>query len=374
MSDHEFTNIILAVLKEEFGDLAEDVFKQSQLLQYLNLKTRAASRGSKSRGSFGNLYTLYVLIEDYIKHKFHQKKGYDKYAGAKFAEMFTRQRQLPFGAKLQNHHLNHRLNEEFEKFFPTIKFRPILRDHESNRYWINSKLLKVDIAKKTVDIALSILKIINAYVEARRGAFEKFIADCRKWETLDKSSEKNVADFILSLIQPNVDARIFEIVSYAILKNAYSSQVVFFGWTQKDIKQEPLILYKTGRTNANDGGIDFVMRPVGRFFQVTETVDVTKYFLDIDKIQRYPVTFVVKSTDSVERIKEKILQQAAAIYPVQAIIDKYMACIEEVINIPTLVQRFNEVTNSGNAALVLSEIALQSKLEYNYLGGSKIDI
>ena len=27
--------------------------------------------------------------------------------------------------------------------------------------------------------------------------------------------------------------------------------------------------------NANDGGIDFVMRPIGRFFQVTETILVT---------------------------------------------------------------------------------------------------
>lgn len=30
---------------------------------------------------------------------------------------------------------------------------------------------------------------------------------------------------------------------------------------------------KTGRTNANDGGIDFVTKPLGRFFQVTETLD-----------------------------------------------------------------------------------------------------
>ncbi len=30
--------------------------------------------------------------------------------------------------------------------------------------------------------------------------------------------------------------------------------------------KKKLQLYKTGRTNANDGGIDFVMRPIGRFF------------------------------------------------------------------------------------------------------------
>jgi len=46
------------------------------------------------------------------------------------------------------------------------------------------------------------------------------------------------------------------------------------------VKEDFLILYKTGRTNANDVGIDFVMKPLGRFFQVTETLDVRKYFLD----------------------------------------------------------------------------------------------
>ena len=30
---------------------------------------------------------------------------------------------------------------------------------------------------------------------------------------------------------------------------------------------------KNGRTNENDGGIDFVVRPLGRFFQITETLD-----------------------------------------------------------------------------------------------------
>ena len=89
-----------------------------------------------------------------------------------------------------------------------------------------------------------------------------------------------------------MDARVFEIVSYAILKEHYGAQSVFWGWELESIHEEGLVLYKTGRTNANDGGIDFVMRPLGRFFQVTETVDVRKYFLDIDKVQRFPLTFV----------------------------------------------------------------------------------
>lgn len=40
--------------------------------------------------------------------------------------------------------------------------------------------------------------------------------------------------------------------------------------------------------------IQFVMKPLGRFFQFTEAIDVNKYFMDIDKIQRIPLAFVVK--------------------------------------------------------------------------------
>ncbi len=42
------------------------------------------------------------------------------------------------------------------------------------------------------------------------------------------------------------------------------------------------------------------MKPLGLFFQVTETVEAGKYFLDIDKVQRYPITFVV-NTDASSR-------------------------------------------------------------------------
>ncbi|MDJ0520108.1 MAG: hypothetical protein QNJ74_28920 [Trichodesmium sp. MO_231.B1] len=86
-----------------------------------------------------------------------------------------------------------------------------------------------------------------------------------------------------------IDARLFEIVSYSILKYYYHEQTVFFGFDIEDIQQENLKLYKTGRTNANDRSIDFVMKPLGRFFQVTETTDFKKFFLDIDKIEKYPI-------------------------------------------------------------------------------------
>ena len=51
---------------------------------------------------------------------------------------------------------------------------------------------------------------------------------------------------------------------------------------------------------------NFVMQPLGRFFQVTETLDFKKYFPDIDKIQKFPTTFVIKSDEGIEDLLSKI--------------------------------------------------------------------
>ena len=75
---------------------------------------------------------------------------------------------------------------------------------------------------------------------------------------------------------------LFEIVSHALLYLHYKQQIVFFGQTAQQVYPTPLILHKTGRTNANDGGIDFVLQPLGKFYQVTETLDFKKYFLDFE--------------------------------------------------------------------------------------------
>lgn len=193
-----------------------------------------------------------------------------------------------------------------------------------------------------------------------------FIQTCEKLRTISKQNNEQVEEFVLELLAPNVDARIFEIVSYAILKYFYHEQTVYFGFQLDDLEKSPLILYKTGRTNANDGGIDFVMKPLGRFFQVTETLDVRKYFLDIDKIERYPITFVIKSSESIETLVNKLKEGAKRQYSVKAIVDKYMACIEEVINIPLLQERFRSGVSQGYVISIMNEIVRQSKVEFNY--------
>jgi len=364
--EHDFTPVIKDILTRHFATKAEDLFDKSSLLQYINLKTVSATRGSKARSSFANLYAIYVLAEDYIKHGYHKKGDYSKYEGAQFSKLFKRQRELPFGGKLQNHGLNDRLNGEFRKFFPQVDAQPILRVVETKRYWINEKLIALSLGKKTFNIAEAIIEIINAYASTKQASFAGFIKTCEQLRDISKQKNDKVEEFVLGLLAPNVDARIFEIVSYAILKYFYHDQTVYFGFQLDDLEKSPLILYKTGRTNANDGGIDFVMQPLGRFFQVTETLDMRKYFLDIDKIERYPITFVIKSSEAVQVLVTKLREGAERQYSVKAIVEKYMACIEEVINIPILQERFRSGIAQGYLSSIMNEIVRQSKVEFNY--------
>ncbi|MGO8925515.1 MAG: restriction endonuclease [Limisphaerales bacterium] len=366
MIEHGFTEKIRQVLVAHFGKAAEEIFEKATLLQYINLKTKAANRGSKSRGSFGSLYAVYVLVEDYIGKGFHKKGDYAKYEGAVFTSLFKRQRELPFGAKLQNHHLNSRMNEEFKKFFPSCQFVPIMRDPGTNRYWINTDLLLVKVGAKTYNIAEAVIGAIDAYVEAKRVSFNTFIEACGKLKDVMRASPDKVEAYILGLLAPNVDARLFEIVSFAILKYFYHDQFVYFGFTLEEIKKEQLKLFKTGRTNANDGGIDFVMRPLGRFFQVTETLDVKKYFLDIDKLERFPISFVIKSEEGVDELRGRLEQGARDAYGVDSVVGSYMACIEEIINVPRLRECFRAAVKQQYLPAILDEIVKQSKVEFNY--------
>ena len=195
--EHGFTPEIIAVIAAEFDKKqASAILNASELLGYLNEKTRSASKGSKSRGSFASLYAVYVLVEDYVKKGFVTKGKYTDYDGAKFGDLFARQRELPFGSKLQNHALSHRMNQEFRKLFPTCQSVPILRDTETKRYWINENLVKMKMGRKVINLAPTIIKIIDAYISAKRGAFERFIADCEKIRDLPKKDTQQAVSFI----------------------------------------------------------------------------------------------------------------------------------------------------------------------------------
>lgn len=216
--EHEFTAQIRQILASEFGKDSNTVYEVSPLMQYLNIKTRSATRGSKARGSFANLYAVYVLVEDYLRNNFDKRKDYSDYEGAKFTDLYQRQRELPFGSKLQNHALNSRMNEEFRKYFPQVEYVPILRNLKTNRYWINENLLRIAVGRKKYNIANSIIAVIDKYIETKREAFTRFIETSKRLKGVEAEGDSQVEDFIMGLLASNVDARVFEIVSYAVLK------------------------------------------------------------------------------------------------------------------------------------------------------------
>ena len=116
------------------------------------------------------------------------------------------------------------------------------------------------------------------------------------------------------------------------------------------------------------------MKPLGRFFQVTETLDVKKYFLDIDKIERFPISFVIKSVEPIDTLRQKLKDGAQKQFGVQRVVDTYMACIEEIINIPVLQERFGRRRAQGYLPQILDEIVKQSKVEFNYSDETEAEV
>lgn len=76
MIEHSFTTKIQEILHNEFGEQSDAIFAASELIRYLNVKTRSAERGAKARNNFANLYAVYILVEDYIEHGYPQSGDY----------------------------------------------------------------------------------------------------------------------------------------------------------------------------------------------------------------------------------------------------------------------------------------------------------
>lgn len=170
---------------------------------------------------------------------------------------------------------------------------------------------------------------------------------------------------INELLSEDAEARVFELISYAILKNHYKNTKVYFGYSREMIEEVGLELYKTGRTNANDGGIDFVMRPLGRFFQVTEVNNYDKYLLDIDKVMHFPVSFVIKTnqskTDVLNTLEEYIAIRSGGMTVLE---ERYRRAIEEIITINELsawTWKLEDTDIDG----IIQDIDIYYKLEMN---------
>ena len=354
-------SLVHTYLQKCYGKQANLIFEKSYLFQYIDKKTKTVTTNPKSRKNLANLYAIYVLVEDYLNKKFHIEGDYSKYEGSQFTPLLERTRQLPFGEKYQNHALNSRCNMEFKKFFSNSN-DPIKYDQNLKRYWINESLLKI-LNVKVLNIGPDIIKIIDQYTTIITKTNDKVIDKAKKIQESKNSEE--LLSFIEYLVSPSCDARVFEIITFSILKAYYGSHEIFLGKTKAKINKIPLKLYKTGRTNANDGGIDFIMKPEGRFFQVTEDINLKKFFLDIDKISHFPITFVIKSNESPEKIKEKIISDGNKLYDDKLILQKYIGCFEEIISIPTLFKCLKNVFSNNKQDEIMKEFIIQFKVEFH---------
>ncbi len=345
------------ILKAEYPSEYQQIYDGSPMLQYLDKKMKAVHGSSKARRSLGNIYAIYAILYFYEQDFFENKTDYLAFEGYDYTRLLHFFRSLYGGSKLQNHALNSRVNGEFHN-----KVKNSIGDliiNNDGKYLIHVDYLYAnghDISKVT-------RQIIECFISLLMAKDHELIRILEELEALTDSQQKK--EKIDSLLTADAEAWIFEIISYAILKNHYKNIVVYFGYTPESIQPVNLNLYKTGRTNANDGGIDFVMRPVGRFFQVTEVNTYDKYLLDIDKVMRFPITFVIKTTDTKESVHDSLENYIALRSGGMAVLEeRYRKAIEEIITINEL-RAWLQALDAVDVDEIIHDIDVYYKLEMN---------
>lgn len=350
-------DFVKEILQAEFQDEFQNIYDSSLLLQYLDKKMKAVHGNSKTRRSLANIYAIYSILHFYQSDFYKQPEEYRNFGGYDYMRLFNYYRSLYGGSKLQNHALNSRVNGEFKNKFPTTTNDLIIIDN--GKYLLHINYLYVG----EIDISKTAVRVIEKYIELLIAKDHALIRILRElWGLTDYKDKKKQ---ITALLNEDAEARIFEIISYAILRNHYKNIKVYFGYTQDTIQEEELQLFKTGRTNANDGGIDFVMRPVGRFFQVTEVSSYDKYLLDIDKVMHFPISFVIKTNNSIQdvynELEEYIKLRANGM---RVIHERYKNAIEEIITINELKNWISELCDS-DIDEIIRDIDLYYHLEMN---------
>ena len=347
------------ILIENYGERWEYIFSKSQIIQYLNLKSNAIHGDTKTRRSLANWYAIYSILHFYEEKGFvDNKEKYQKFDGFPYTSLLEFQRKQYGGEKLQNHGLNSRVNGEFiNKIAIDKEKNPIIIN--DGKYLIHPDYLYID-GKDTTKV---ILEIIEKYQNILINKDNKFTGILNDILTMNSSSDKKKA--LKSILNEDTEARIFEIISFAILEAHYKNNNVYIGFDLNKIEKKNLSLYKTGRTNANDGGIDFVMRPLGRFFQVTEVDNYDKFFLDMEKVNHFPITFVVKTkktSNLVEKeIRDYLIEKSGGM---EMLKKRYLDSLEEVITIQELNKWMGEL-NDEDVNYAIGEIDRYFRMEMN---------
>jgi hypothetical protein len=347
------------IINEDYPDKdAQALFNASPLIRYLDSKTGAIYGNSKTRRSLANIYAIYSILYYYVQQFYNKPEEYKRFDGYEYTKLFYFYRGLYGGEKLQNHALNSRVNGEFKNKIVAETDNDLIVINDG-KYALHIEYLYVD----GVDISKTATRIIEKYIDILKAKDGRLVHNLEDLIYLDSTDEKKAK--VLELLDEDAEARIFEIISYSILKSHYHNTKVYIGYSPEDLKQEYLTLYKTGRTNANDGGIDFVMRPLGRFFQVTEVSNYDKYLLDIDKVLHFPITFVIKTNAAKEKIHQELddyIEQRSG--GMEILKKRYKYAIEEIITINELKEWLNELDDFSVDSMI-KDINLYYRLELN---------
>ena len=338
-----------------------NVRENTLISQYIKKKTKASDRNSKARKSLGNLYALYVICEDYV----------NDLEGSSFTELMRRMKGMPFGAKLQNHPLDNRLNDEVRRLINSLE-----KQYEAPSEMLPVQPANLENQKKARKISTALLseggmnpKHTAQFVVSAVDEYIRIIEE-NQTEFLNEISNATTDEELVYLIKKgfeyNSDARLFEIISFALLHLHYRGIKVKLT-IDGQLYEEELHLYKTGRTNANDGGIDFVLKPLGKFFQVTETLDFKKYFLDFDKVNRYSMSFVIKTELSIAEVRSRIKEDSRNEFGGD-LSDKYIQLFDDIFTVNELQNILEQVITSKESINELKNIVIDCfKLEYGLL-------
>jgi hypothetical protein len=370
----EYSCFIKAELLDELSvEDTRSLLRENVLLKYIGRKTQAVTRPSSRRGSYANLGTLLVLLDDFIANS----DDYELYDGMEFNTYLKTVRQVPGCRKIQNHAINHRLNENYKKLYGRDDTEgPVDRIEKSSgrgtTYKLNDSLLEPtgDADLSRVEFAQHLSEILELYFHFREYGNISVVEKCEEMSEEPLENEENIIELLDNGISHH-DAREFEVASFVVLKGWYATQSVVFGESESEVKDHQLELYKTGRVNANDGGIDYVLIPVGRFFQATQNFSFDKYFLDIEKLSKFPVTFVIQTDKSSDKAFNKIEKDAKKKYDEGEVLQRYLSSFEEVFTLEDMkeiladLQDLPDDERENVYSMMMDEYARQYSVEYN---------
>lgn len=373
-SVEEYSCFIKARILDDLGvDDTRNLLTSNTLLKYIGRKTQAVTRPSSRRGSYANLGTLLVLLNDFVEN--HEE--YYEYEGMEFNNYLKSVRDIPGCRKIQNHAINHRLNEDYKKLYGRAENdgpveRVPIPDSRGTTYKINNSLLEptgdADINEK--ELANMMIDILKLYFYFREYGNISVIEKCEEMKRDPVENEQKIIEVLEQGVEHH-DAREFEVAAFVVLKGWFAIKSVVFGETESEAEEHRLELYKTGRVNANDGGIDYVLTPVGRFFQATQNFSFDKYFLDIDKLSKFPITFIIQTEMSAEKASEKIERDARKKYDDEDMLQRYLNSFEEVFTLEDMGEILTELRDLDNGnkeevfSMMMDEYARQYAVEYN---------